>query len=55
MFKLEFDTDNAAFADNCAGGAYGYQHWAVLSLHRDSDPHELAEEAAQQIEDLTSQ
>ncbi len=34
------------------GGAYGFQHWAVLTAYRDSDPRELADEAANQLGDM---
>ena len=38
-----------------SGGAYSHRNWAVISLYRDSDPTELAKEAADQIADLVSQ
>lgn len=37
------------------GGAYGYQHWAIIYLYRDSVPADLAEDAASQIADLICQ
>lgn len=35
-----------------SGGAYGHPHWAVVSLYRDSDAAEVAEEIASQIGEL---
>lgn len=37
------------------GGAYHYQHWAVIGVYRDSDPAELADEIITQLEDLLYQ
>ena len=34
------------------GGAYSFPHWAVLYLSRDSDPKDIANEAADQIAEL---
>ena len=37
------------------GGAYGFPHWALLYLARDSNPSELARDAQSQIADLIYQ
>lgn len=37
------------------GGAYGYRHWAVVTLFPTSDPAEVAREVFEQWEDLISQ
>lgn len=37
------------------GGAYGHQHWAVVSLYRRSNSRELAEDCASQIGELVCQ
>jgi hypothetical protein len=34
------------------GNAYGYPHWAVVSLYRDSDAKELAHDIGDQLADL---
>ena len=34
------------------GGAYGYPHWAVVTLHRRSSSRELADEVLNQLADL---
>ena len=34
------------------GGAYGYRHWAVISLYRDSDVAELTKDMFKQWDDL---
>lgn len=34
------------------GGAYFHPHWAVVSIYRDSDAKELAEECADQLGEL---
>ena len=43
-----YQTGNNSFT----GGAYGYPHWAVTILTRDSDPVEVAEEVLDQLSDL---
>lgn len=37
------------------GGAYGYPHWAVVYLDRDTDIDELVEEVFDQIEEHVAQ
>ncbi len=37
------------------GGAYGYPHWAVVTLERRSNSTELAREAVSQLADLMNQ
>ncbi|SRR5579871_441936 len=34
------------------GGAYGYAHWGVGSLYRDSDPADVAEEILSDLESV---
>jgi hypothetical protein len=34
------------------GGAYGFRHWAVISLYRDSNCNQLADEVREQIAEL---
>jgi hypothetical protein len=43
-----FQTGDNSFT----GGAYGFPHWAVLYLSRDTNPHEAAEDAANQLGEL---
>jgi len=35
-----------------SGGAYGFPHWAVVAIYRDSNPQEVAEDIAGQLADL---
>jgi hypothetical protein len=37
-----------------SGGAYGYPHWAVVSVYRRSDSRALAREIRSQLADLAS-
>lgn len=37
------------------GGAYGHRHWAVVSLYRDTEAAEMAEEIASQLAELVWQ
>lgn len=45
-----FQTGDNSFT----GGAYGYQHWAVVSVRRDSEPRALANEIIDQLEEVAS-
>ena len=36
------------------GGAYGYQHWAVVSVHRDTDAERLASDIRGQLEEASA-
>ena len=36
------------------GGAYGYQHWAVISVYRDSDAGDLAGDIHEQLEEVSA-
>lgn len=38
-----------------SGGAYGHPHWAVVSLYRDSDPAEIAEEIVSELGSIIEQ
>ena len=37
------------------GGAYSFQHWAVIIVYRDSDSTELADDIINQLEELLYQ
>ena len=45
-----FQTGDNSFT----GGAYGYQHWAVVSICRDSDARGLADDIIDQLEEVAS-
>jgi hypothetical protein len=47
-YSWHYQTGDNSFS----GGAYGHPHWAVVSLYRDSDPKELADDCAGQIAEL---
>lgn len=36
------------------GGAYGYQHWAVVSVYRDTKAEDLANDIHEQLEELNA-
>jgi len=36
------------------GGAYGYQHWAVVSVHRDTDADDLVGDIHEQLEEVSA-
>ena len=46
--EWSFQTGDNSFT----GGAYGYAHWAVVSVFEDSDPEEVYQEVVSQLEDL---
>ena len=46
--EWSFQTGDNSFT----GGAYGYAHWAVVSVFEDSDPEEVFQEVVSQLEDL---
>lgn len=47
--KWSYQTGDNSFM----GGAYGYPHWAVIYLYRDSNCHELARDAIEQLLDVS--
>ena len=49
--EWSFQTGDNSFT----GGAYGYAHWAVVSVFEDSDPEEVYQEIVSQLEDLLTQ
>lgn len=58
--QLTIGTDGTAWSyqtgDNSfTGGAYGFQHWAVVWIGEDTKAGELAAEALDQIDDLMAQ
>ena len=46
-----FQTGNNSFT----GGAYGYPHWAVVSVYRDDNPGSLVSELLDQLEEAACQ
>ena len=48
MLTWSYQTGDNSFT----GGAYGYPHWAVVSIYRDSEPAELADEIISQWHDM---
>ena len=46
--EWSFQTGDNSFT----GGAYGYPHWAVVSVFEDSDPEQVCQEIISQLEDL---
>ena len=46
-----FQTGDNSFT----GGAYGYPHWAVVAVYRDTDAGELADEIHEQLEEACTQ
>jgi hypothetical protein len=46
-----FQTGDNSFT----GGAYGYPHWAVVSITEDSDPEEVFQDICDQLADLMEQ
>ena len=49
------DWDYQTGDNSFTGGAYGYPHWAVVSVYRKSNSRELAREIQDQLADLMSQ
>ena len=49
--EWSFQTGDNSFT----GGAYGYPHWAVVSITEDSDPEEVFQDICDQLADLMEQ
>ena len=49
--EWSFQTGDNSFT----GGAYGYPHWAVVSITEDSDPAEVFQDICDQLADLMEQ